>query len=629
MEKLQEDRADEPKNVIARLLIKEGLLTEAQLRYASRVQSKLTAHRSLAQVFQDLGYITAQQLRMVLRNNRFSLKLGELLLELGAINREQLESALSIQQVAVEKKRLGEILIESRIISERELIEILSVQLGIPYIDPQAITLNKELLDKVPLNWYSTHRFIPVSKTGDKVLVALVDPMDQKALDAARMIFGRDLLLAICSRNALSEAMALFEQNKGERRPKEIDESKVVGAVNSIMADAARMQASDIHIEPQRDKVRIRFRIDGALILYKELELDMAPALTNRFKILAKADIAERRRHQDGRILFENPENNSSIDMRVSFFVTVWGEKIVLRLLSSKGMLLRIQDIGIFPNLVERFCYDALDAPTGVILITGPTGSGKTTTLYSCVRYLDKLETSIVTVEDPVEYIIDGIAQCSINPKINLTFEESLKAIVRQDPDVIVVGEIRDSFSAETCIQASLTGHKVLATFHTEDSVGALIRLLNMNIEPFLISSTVVSVVAQRLLRRVCPQCEEAYIPTPIELHRLGYTGGDIRGLSFKEGRGCPACHHTGYRGRVGVHEILILNEMVKDAIISRKTSYEIRRISIETAGLVTLFEDGFAKAARGETSLQEVLRLLPRVSKPRLPHELKRLLGI
>jgi type IV pilus assembly protein PilB len=315
--------------------------------------------------------------------------------------------------------------------------------------------------------------------------------------------------------------------------------------------------------------------------------------------------------------------------MRVSFYVTVWGEKIVLRLLNHKGLLLRISEIGMQSKMLERFCCDALDIPTGVILITGPTGSGKTTTLYSCINYLDKPDTNIVTVEDPVEYVMDGIAQCSVDPKINLTFEESLRHIVRQDPDVIVVGEVRDQFSAETCIQASLTGHKVLTTFHTEDSIGGLIRLLNMNIEAFLISSTVICVVAQRLLRKVCSKCGEPYTPTPAELHRLGCTGSDLQGATFKMGRGCAACHYTGYKGRVGIFELLVLNEMVKDAILGRKTSYEIRRISTESSGLVTLLEDGLIKAMRGDTSLQEALRHLPRVSKPRPPHELIRLLGV
>jgi type IV pilus assembly protein PilB len=281
-----------------------------------------------------------------------------------------------------------------------------------------------------------------------------------------------------------------------------------------------------------------------------------------------------------------------------------------------------------YPKMLERFKLDALDTSCGVILVAGPTGSGKTTTIYSSISYLESVDTSIITVEDPVEHLIDGIAQCSIDPKINLTFEESLKHVVRQDPDIIVIGEIRDRFSAETCIQASLTGHKVLSSLHAEDSIGGIIRLLNMNIEAFLISSTVICVVAQRRLRKICPNCAENYIPQPADIYRLGYNMNDMKDVSFKSGRGCSECRFTGYKGRVGIFELLVLNEPVKEAILNKKTSYDIRRISVETSGLVTLLEDGILKAANGVTTLKEIFRSLPRMGKPRPVLELRRLLG-
>ena len=616
------------KTTIGELCVKAGVLTESQLEYAVRVHSKFTTSRTLTQVLRDLNYVTPQQLKNVVKDNCFSIRLGELLVELGVISGEQLETALSVQRGTGKGKKLGEVLVESRIVGERELMDVLSLQLGFPYVEPQSMQIGTDLLQRASLNWYLTHGFIPVGRTGEKVLVALTDPLDHKSLDAARMIFREGVVPAICTKNGLAEAVERFETHGIEARPKVIDESKVINAVDAIFRDAIRMQASDVHVEPQKNRLRVRFRVDGVLVLYKEYDLQIAPALMNRIKILAEADIAEKRRHQDGRFLFQDSESKATVDMRASFYVTVWGEKAVLRLLSNKGLLLRLEDIDIFPKSLERFCFDALDVPSGVILITGPTGSGKTTTLYCCVSYLDKPDISIVTAEDPVEYVIDGIAQCSINPKINLTFEETLRHIVRQDPDIIVVGEIRDQFSAETCIQASLVGHKVLATFHTEDSVGALVRLLNMNIEPFLIASTLVSVVAQRLLRRLCPDCQETYIPTPTDLQRLGYNTSDLKELSCRIGRGCAACHYSGYKGRMGVHEILILNEMARNAILEKKSSHEIRKICMETTGLVTLLEDGLVKAVKGETSLQEVLRQLPRVSKPRPINQLKRLLG-
>lgn len=623
------DSPHEPGAKIARLLIEEGSLTEEQFDYARRVRSKLATPRSLTQVLQDLSFITPPQLREILTASPLSMKIGELLVELGAITQDQLDKALSIQRERKDRRRLGDILIESHLIDERAFYESLSCQLGIPHIDPKIPELSKELLSKVSPQCVANNRFVPLSESDGRVMVAFADPLSPKDLEAAKLVFGRDIVPAICTQGAITEVANYLERRQASGFQPVVDDRTAIGVVESMVQDALRLNASDIHIEPMSGKLRVRLRVDGVMIPFNDYSLDLAPSITNRLKILAKADIAEKRRHQGGRILFENPDSGEMIDMRVSFYVTIWGEKIVLRLLNHKGLFLRLNETGMQPKMLERFCYDALDIPTGVILITGPTGSGKTTTLYSCLNYLDRPDTNIVTVEDPVEYVLDGIAQCSVDPKINLTFEESLKHIVRQDPDVIVVGEVRDQFSAETCIQASLTGHKVLTTFHTEDSIGGLIRLLNMNIEAFLISSTVVCVVAQRLLRRVCSQCGEPHAPTPVELHRLGYSLNDIRGASFRAGRGCAACHHTGYSGRVGVFELLVLNDLVKDAILGKKTSYEIRRISVETSGLVTLLEDGLMKAFKGETSIQEVLRHLPRVSKPRSPQELSRLLGV
>ncbi len=279
-------------------------------------------------------------------------------------------------------------------------------------------------------------------------------------------------------------------------------------------------------------------------------------------------------------------------------------------------------------NMLSSFLENAVYQPSGVLLVTGPTGSGKTSTVYSCINHIKNPQISIITAEEPVEYVIDGIAQCSIEPSINLTFEETLRHIVRQDPDVIVIGEIRDNSSAEMAMQSALTGHKVLSTFHTEDSIGGLIRLLNMNIAPFLISSTVVSVLAQRLLRRVCESCAIEVTATPIQLQRLGMSAADLHGARFRKGRGCSQCKQTGYKGRLGVFELLVLDELVRDAILEQKTSYEIRQISIEHSGLVTLLEDGLVKAAAGITTLDEVLRCLPKLIKPRPLPEIRRLSG-
>jgi type IV pilus assembly protein PilB len=409
----------------------------------------------------------------------------------------------------------------------------------------------------------------------------------------------------------------------------EADESEVTREVDQIIIDALKLGASDIHIEPMRNSLRVRYRNDGIMVLHKELNSELAPALASRLKVLAKADIAERRRHQDGGFSFSDAGSGRRCDVRASFFATIFGEKIVLRLLSRKAELLDIDESGIAPQMLEHFKDHALELPSGVILVTGPTGSGKTTTLYGCVNQLNDMESSITTAEDPVEYVIDGISQCSLNPKINLTFEETLRAMVRQDPDVIVIGEIRDKFSAESAIQAALTGHKVLSTFHTEDSIGALLRLMNMDIETFLISSAVVAVLAQRLLRKVCDDCADIYRPSARDLQRIGWTQSDFSGGTFRVGRGCRRCHFTGYHGRIGVFELLLPNDSVRDAVLNRRSSAELRRISIESAGLVTLMEDGLTKAGQGLTTIKEVLRHLPRIGRPRPYREILRLVGM
>jgi type IV pilus assembly protein PilB len=614
-----------PLGIIPTLLLKEQLITREQLSYAQRVHSKLTTHQTLLDTMMELGLVTHDQLQGTLRKHQLNVKLGDLLVELGYLKQSDLVQALGIQKESNGLKRLGEVLVDGGFIEERKLLETLSYQLGFPLIEPDFVKIDRSLLAHLPLNICKQLNVLPLYRHGEEIVVAFADPLDTKVRDAIKAHIP-NLSPAICSKAALKDAFAAIENITNNVAA---DENTIVGMINNLFEEALDESASDIHIEPLKDRLRVRFRRDGVMSQHKDFPKEIAPQMITRIKVLAQSDIAERRRHQDGRILFASRKHGINLDMRVSFFITIYGEKVVLRLLNNKGSLVDIKDIGMAPRMLDQFIYDALDTPTGVMIITGPTGSGKTTTLYSCVNYLNNINTSIVTAEDPVEYVIDGISQCSINPKIGVTFEETLRHIVRQDPDVIVLGEIRDQFSAETAIQAALTGHKVLTTFHTEDSIGGLIRLLNMNIEAFLISSTVVCVVAQRLLRRVCPDCAEPYTPTPLDLTRLNMSANDLGGASFMMGKGCKNCRFSGYRGRVGIFELLVMNEMVKNAILDRKSSYEIRKISIETSGLVTLIEEGLVKGARGLVSLQEIITDLPRLGKPRPLHELRRILGV
>ena len=613
---------------LAAILARSGYLAEEQLSYAQRVKRKLPVPRTLIAVMMELGFFTRDQLRDALRSNIISVKLGALLVELGYLKPAELQAALGIQHEGDHGKMLGEILVEQGFIEEYTLAEALASQLGYPYLELEASEVDRSLLARVPPQWIAQHSFIPVREENGEVLVAIADPLNMEGIKTAEKLFGAGTTFAISTLKSIREVVSTLKRGVIQGEGPATDEHTVTGIVNSIFEEALKEAASDIHIEPMRDALRVRFRRDGMLSLYKDFAKELSMPVSSRIKVMAEADIAERRRHQDGRICYESAKSGSTLDMRVSFYVTIYGEKIVLRLLSKKGELLDLKEIGLPSRMLEKFLDDALDTPSGVLIVTGPTGSGKTSTLYSCVRHLNDLNTCIVTAEEPVEYVIEGIAQCSINPKIGVTFDETLRHIVRQDPDIIVLGEIRDSFSAETAIQAALTGHKVLTTFHTEDSVGGLLRLMNMNIEAFLIASTVVCVLAQRLLRRICPDCAEPYQPTPTDLRRIGYSTADLKGAEFKVGRGCSKCRYSGYRGRVGVFEMLILNELVKDAILSKKTSYEIRKVSTESTGMVTLLESGLCKAASGLVSLQDAVRLLPRIGKPRSIAEIHRLLG-
>lgn len=618
--------AEQPRDLIS-LLVYQGHLSAEQLAYAVRIRSKLETPRIMLDVLRELNLVTDDQIRETILTHLGTLPIGGLLVDLGLLTRDDLQVGLAVQAQETPRRKLGEVLVAHHFVAEKKLVDVLSMQLGFPVAEPDFAEVDPKLFSRAPVSLYTTHHFMPLGMEGNQAVIAFADPLDLWAMDEAKRYFGAQIRPAISTRQSIYRAIVRMRPDAEDHRGGVQILSSPVEVVNEIIVSAIDDgSVSDIHMEPMPDRFRIRFRRDGVLIGFKDYDRQVMPGVTSRIKVMCGADITERRRHQGGRLLFDH--QGRQMDLRVSFFVTVHGEKIVLRLLNRQSELLKINDIGMPPRMLERFREDALDCPSGVIIITGPTGSGKTTTVYSCINHLNNPQTSIITAEEPVEYVIDGIAQCSINPRINLTFDETLRHIVRQDPDVVVIGEIRDGYSAEVAVQAALTGHKVLTTFHTEDSIGGLIRLLNMDIDAFLISSTVVCVVAQRLLRRVCPDCAVAHVPTPRDLLRLRYNQKEIRGGGFLQGRGCAACRHTGYRGRVGVFEMLVLNESVRDSIISRKTSHQIRQISIESTGLVTLLEDGVAKAAAGQTTIEEVLRSLPRLHKPRPLEEIRYLLG-
>ncbi len=608
-------------------LLKGNYVTKENLNYAKRIQKKLSPPKPLLDVLKELEYVDDEKITLAIKANRDNLKVGTLLVELGYISRKELDDALRIQYEEESKRKLGDILIEKRIIDEKSLIEMLSLQMGFAYLEPEFIELDHTLFKQVPYKTFMQNKFIPIKKQNDRVLVAFSDPMHQPTIKTAKGIFKREIDIAIAKKDSIDFAIQkmIREQNK-DKKPLTMDDESIVGIVNTIIINAIRAKASDIHIEPMHDRFRVRLRIDGILHHIKDYSKEMMPLIASRIKILTELDIAEKRRHQGGRIDFQFGEYK--VDLRVSTYVTVHGEKIVFRIINKMDKLLTVEELGMPPRMHDNFLTRSLTAPSGVLIVTGPTGSGKTSTVYSCIDHLNSPQTSIITAEDPVEYVIDGIGQCSINTKLNLTFEETLRHIVRQDPDIIVIGEIRDFFSADVAVQAALTGHKVLTTFHTEDTIGGLIRLVNMNIEPFLISSTINCILAQRLVRRACNHCRKKYKPSVTELKLLGYQGGELAGGTFYKGEGCGNCRHSGYSGRMAIHEMLLPDENVRDAVLRNATAHELREVSINSAALVTLFESGIYQASTGNTTIEEVLRCLPKLVPPRPLSEIKRLLG-
>ncbi|MBU1341840.1 MAG: Flp pilus assembly complex ATPase component TadA [Proteobacteria bacterium] len=624
---LKNSAAKEKLGKVIFYLLKENHLTKENINYARRIQKKLQPPKPLLEVLKELEYVNDDKITQAIKANRDSLKVGTLLVELGHITRKDLDDALRIQYEGGGKKKIGDILIDNRAIDEKSLVEMLSLQMGFPFLEPEFLELDPDLFQQVPYKLFMQNKFIPIKKEGEKILVAFSDPLHKPTIDSARGIFKKEIVIAISKKDSIDFAIQkmIREQNK-DKKPLTMDDESIVGIVNTIIINAIRAKASDIHIEPMHDRFRVRLRIDGILHHIKDYSKDIMPLIASRIKILTQLDIAEKRRHQGGRIDFQFGEYK--VDLRVSTYVTVHGEKIVFRIINKMDKLLRVEDLGMPPRMLDSFITRALNAPSGVTIVTGPTGSGKTSTVYSCIDFLNTPEISIITAEDPVEYVIDGIGQCSINEKLNLTFEETLRHIVRQDPDIIVIGEIRDFFSADVAVQAALTGHQVLSTFHTEDSIGALVRLVNMKVEPFLISSTINCVLAQRLLRKICPNCRKKYTPGPTEMKLLGYHGGELSGGTFYKGEGCSHCRHSGYSGRIAVHEMLLPDEHVRDAVLKNATSHELRQISINSTGLVTLFESGIYKASKGITTIEEILRCLPRLVPPRPLAEVKRLLG-
>lgn len=605
---------------LGELLVKEGLITSAQLEEAVAVQKKQQIYMPLGEICVDLKFITRDQLKKTLGTHQNRIALGELLTNLGLVTPEQVREALKEQKVT--RKKIGQILVEKGYLTDNALISALNMQLGIPKITPHPSLIDKSLLKGVNETFLRKNEALPAFKQGRELTVLMADPLNQAAIADLEKFFGCKIQPAIASaeeiQNAITQCFRVDPTAGAADAQKDLvigqtgisaeSGDTAVGIVNYIISDGYKERASDIHIEAQEKGLRVRYRIDGVLYHKTDLPLFLAPSVISRIKVLCGLDIAERRRHQDGRI--EAKVMDKEVDLRVSTYVAVYGESIVIRILKRETTLIELDTLGFNPANRVKYA-ELLDEPAGIMLATGPTGSGKTTTLYASLNYLNNMFRKIITVEDPVEFTLDGIVQGHLDPKLDLTYADFLKSMMRQDPDVLMVGEIRDRVGAEAVIQASLTGHKVLSTFHTEDTTGALLRLIDIGIDPFLISSTVVAVLSQRLVRVLCPNCRQPFTPRDEVLASFVVDLEEAKPFTFYQPKGCLHCNGTGFKGRVGLHELLVVNEAIRDAILGRHTSSQIRLVAREQAALVSMREDGFYKATQGVTTLEEIMRVV------------------
>ncbi len=554
---------------------------------------------------------------MIQKNKR----LGDLLLESGLINSEQLNYVLQRQKAT--GKKIGEILIDEGIIQEKQMIEVLEFQLGIPHMDLEKYYIDPDIPKLINENLARRHTLIPIRKERDKLIVAMSDPLNIFARDDVNIATGLNVEPVISTKNDIINAI---DQYYGKQRAEqaiedfkkhydgesisdfdedtlnEINNAPVVRLVNSIISQAIKMRASDIHIEPYEDHIRVRFRIDGELQEIMTPAKSAHSAIVTRIKIMGKMNIAEKRIPQDGRV--ETMADGKEVDLRISVLPTVYGEKIVIRLLDRSNYLATKKQLGfsdenmaIFDKLIKN--------PNGIILVTGPTGSGKSTTLYAVLKELNNTNSNIITIEDPVEYKLNGINQVQVNNKAGLTFASGLRAVLRQDPDVIMIGEIRDAETAQISVRAAITGHLVLSTMHTNDAPSTVVRLMDMGIEPYLAASSIVGVVAQRLVRRICENCKKPVEITAMEKTVLGIN----EDINIYKGTGCSSCSNTGYKGRTAIHEIMLVNKNIRALIDKKAAIDEIKKAAIEQ-GMITLKENCRQLILKGVTTVDELVKV-------------------
>ncbi|MBN2590622.1 MAG: Flp pilus assembly complex ATPase component TadA [Sedimentisphaerales bacterium] len=564
--------------------------------------------------------------------------IGRILIKMGVLSRDKVHECLKIQKQRNGKIKMGQIFIELGLVDEKQLQIALAAQRGMGYMSLEGIDIPADVIEKVPEQMAKTYHIVPVEYIQEKneLIVVLDNPENFRATDDLSTLMGFKVTAKITDAEALDQALAKYYEEKkqqdeninelideiqgdsflaefeGRNQSIDLDELKelsesnpVKKLLNLVLLQAIRDKASDIHFEPFENEYKMRYRIDGVLYEMVPPPKYIAAALSSRIKVMADLDIAERRLPQDGRISLTVQGN--PVDLRVAILPTMFGESVVLRILDRANASYKMSQLGLMPE-DEDIIHKLIRKPNGIVIVTGPTGCGKTTTLYSALNELNDIETKIITTEDPVEYDVDGLVQCQMKPAIGLTFARCLRAILRQDPDVILVGEVRDLETAQIAAQASLTGHIVFTTLHTNDAPSSVARLLDMGIEPFLITATVEGVVAQRLVRRICLGCKTQFDPTEAQLSDLQLTHDDVKEQKFFYGRGCKKCNGTGYRGRVGIFEIMVFNDEIRDLIMNQ-ASTNVLRTAGQKAGMRLLRENGLAAIFDGITTIDEIVK--------------------
>ena len=560
-------------------------------------------------------------------SKRPGAQLDELLISQDLVSDEQLEEARAA--AAGNGRSLGRVLIELGYLQENQLVSILAAQLGLEFIDLSDASIDASAVALVPESTARRHNCLPVRFDDDgRLVVAMADPANVVAVDDIRAISKKEVRTIVSTKADVQSAInrnyrlenaaeSLVEEASAEAGEHNLDDveasasaedAPIIKLVNLLITQAVNDRASDIHIEPGERSLRVRYRIDGVLHEVMNPPKSVQSGMISRLKIMADIDIAERRVPQDGRIGLV--VQGKQIDIRVATLPTVNGEKVVMRLLDKSSVLLKLQDLGFQQDNFSRF-QEAYRKPYGAILVTGPTGSGKSTTLYATLNILNRPEVNIITVEDPVEYKLPGVNQVQTNPKAGLTFASALRSILRSDPDIVLIGEIRDRETAQIAVEAALTGHLVLSTLHTNDAPSAMVRLTEMGIETFLVASAIDAILAQRLARRLCDKCKESYVPTEEELESAKFpVDPDKKVPKLYRPVGCPACGKTGYKGRLAIHEVMSVTEEIERMVVERASSEEIAKVARQQ-GMLTLRDDGMSKVGQGITSIEEILRVV------------------